>query len=163
MDFSDFSKKDGGTKAHLVIRGLEKIECVLFFDDYHSVRDDKINTLFEMFKEKLKNTRIFIASRYIPKFCTFPRAEGVTQQTIDGLNLKDTFRFLSEKRVNLDRGMLEEVREKLGGHPLSLEMFCNLARKGNPEEVLREIPETGLEIFFGTKSMRSSHQKNKNS
>ncbi|MFQ5891404.1 MAG: ATPase domain-containing protein [Candidatus Methanofastidiosia archaeon] len=148
MDFSDFSKKDEGTKVNLVIRGLEKIECVLFFDDYRSVRDDKINTLFEMFKEKVKNTRIFVASRHVPKFCTFPRAEGVTQQTIDGLRLKDTSRFLSEKGVNLDREMLGEVREKLGGHPLSLEMFCHLARKGNPEEVLREIPETGVGDFL---------------
>jgi tetratricopeptide (TPR) repeat protein/DNA-binding transcriptional ArsR family regulator len=118
----DYIKADGSSIQvvyALLAEGMSNPQCAFFFDDYHVTTDDSLHELFNQLKGT--KAKICVISRYIPDFVsTFDTIEEIKLEEMG----KDAVCALLEKKgVTIGAG-LETVSEKVGGHPLALELLC---------------------------------------
>nr|QNO55014.1 HTH-type transcriptional regulator MalT [Methanosarcinales archaeon ANME-1 ERB7] len=146
---------EGGTTDHdtvlnLLLRSLENKNYVLFFDNYHVVENKEIHDLFKQFKDRLKGSMIVITTRNPPPFVS-PIDRGkkqVTEKGIEGFDFEATKEYLEQMGVNVSEEQLTEIDKRMGGHPLSLQMFVSLEGEMEVSEILENLPETGIEDYL---------------
>jgi len=138
---------DDSTKMALLLKGLDDENYVLIFDDYQRHRDEKINVLFRYLQKNLKRAKVIILSRIRPKFFT-PLDPNVIEMKLLGLNISETLTFLSNKGIHVKLDEVVKIQEKLSGHPLALNMFCEAFKGKDLIKVLESLPEFGLLEYF---------------
>jgi hypothetical protein len=120
-------------------------------DNYHVVENKEIHDLFKQFKDRLKGSTIVITTRNPPPFVS-PIDRGkkqVTEKGIEGFDFKATKEYLEQMGVNVSEEQLTEIDKRMGGHPLSLQMFVSLEGEMEVSEILENLPETGIEDCCG--------------
>jgi len=136
--------KDDRVLLSLVQQGISE-DMVLCFDGFQQVRDEKIVALFRL----LKNVtgKIIITSRVRPPFLSISRTD-IAEIKLSALNEKETHDLLTSRGVTLDDGFLKKAHQRLGGHPLILDMFCEAIREREAAEVLKNLPVYGVEDYL---------------
>ncbi len=122
----------------LLIYSLEQGSYLLCFDDFQIAdEDEKINSLFEMFSNRLKNTKIMVMSRRRPRFVDaasyiFEEAAASTHvrnglspdyEALTGLNEEDAKALLQRDGINLSTELFATLYEQTLGNPKLLELF----------------------------------------
>ena len=142
--------EDGGMDHDVIIsillRSLENKRYMLFFDNYHVVERDDIHDLFAQLKDELEGSTIVITTRSLPSFVS--PLDQVLEDNLGGFDLSATKRYLEQMGVNVSQNPLDKIDEKIGGHPYSLKMFASLARKMAVGEILKNLPDTGIEKYL---------------
>jgi hypothetical protein len=141
---------DHDTIINMLLSSLENKKYVLFFDDYHKVGNKEIHYLFRQFKDKLKGSTVVITTRNPPPFVSqIDRVKKkITEESIEGFDLDATKEYLKQMGVDVSPEQLIEIDKRMGGHPLSLLMFVSLAGEREVDEILENLPETGIEDYL---------------
>ncbi len=124
----DYLKADG--KDMRVIGTLLK-ECVhdeefaFFFDDYHLVESEPMNHIFGQLKTS--GGKICVISRFKPPFVS--AFDSVVEVRLEEMEPATVQQFLESGGFCPDNETLRKIMEKIGGHPLALELLCQAATK----------------------------------
>lgn len=143
----DYIKADSADMR--VVEALLK-ECMadpafaFFFDDYHVVMSESMHQLFAQLKTC--DGKICVVSRYKPPFVSvFDNTVEVRLGEMDAHAVKT---LLERKGVNLHREPLQQVSERIGGHPLALELLCQAANERDPASLLKELPSLEIGAYL---------------
>ena len=144
----DYLKADGSDMR--VVEALLK-ECMdnsdfsFFFDDYHFVTDEYMDTLFNQLKT-LSGGKICVISRYKPSFVS--AFDNILEVRLEEMGTEAVQQLLKSKGMRLEEDTLRKVTEKVGGHPLALELLCQASVESDPEMIMEEIPSSEIGIFL---------------
>lgn len=118
----------------IIINDLEKGNYFLFFDDYHSIKDEQIKVIFEKFKKKFTKTKLIILTRPNPTYKFYNIYDISTEKCLvkilKGLSYEDTKEKLSSLNCEFDDDIFSKIYEKTTGHPIALELLA-IAIKNN--------------------------------
>lgn len=120
-------------------------DFAFFFDDYHLVMDESMDNLFNQLK-KIPSGRICVISRYKPPFVT--AFDNILEISVEEMDRRGIRELLASKGVSIHGHILEKVAEKIGGHPLALELLCQAAEGGDPAAIMEEMPSFKIESFL---------------
>ncbi|WP_337861746.1 AAA family ATPase [Nitrososphaera sp.] len=112
--------------------------CILVFDDYHRVRDEKISVLLRHLQLKLEpGNKALVLSRSKPPF--FLDNARSKELTLSGLPLDESEEMLSSFRIGdsadvvaaagKSSSAVNGIWKRFAGHPMAMKMFCMLARE----------------------------------
>ena len=138
---------DDATKMALLLEGMDSEDYAVVFDDYQRCRDEKIDTLLGYLQKNLRKARVVVLSRVRPKFFS-PLDANVIERRLSGLDVDETLEFLSSRGVYMTPDEAAEIQERLSGHPLALNMFCEAFKEKKLMKVLESLPEYGLLEYF---------------
>ncbi len=106
---------------NLFIHSLEQGLYLLCFDDFQIAdEDEKINSLFETFNERLQNTKVMVMSRRRPRFAD---ALGLDYESLAGLNKEDAEALLNRGAIHLSAELFAKLYDQTLGNPKLLELF----------------------------------------
>ena len=106
---------------NLLTYSLEQGSYLLCFDDFQVAdEDEKINSLFEIFNDRLRNTRTMVMSRRSPRFAD---AIGLDYEPLAGLNEEDARALLNRADIHLGAELFAKLYEQIQGNPKLLELF----------------------------------------
>ncbi len=107
--------------VNLLIYSLEQGSYLLCFDDFQVAdEDEKINSLFEIFNDRLQNTKVMVMSRRRPRFAN---AIGLDYEPLEGLNREDAEALLNRSAIHLDAELFARLYHQTLGNPKLLELF----------------------------------------
>jgi tetratricopeptide (TPR) repeat protein len=143
----DYLKADGTEMR--VIEALLKDHMdspnfAFFFDDYHLVTDESINSLFSELKKS--EAHICVISRYKPPFISV--FDSISEIRLEEMEPEAVKTLLERKGLTLKGDMLKKVSERIGGHPLALELLCQAAAGGDPVSIMEEVPPFEVGAFL---------------
>jgi ATP/maltotriose-dependent transcriptional regulator MalT len=115
---------ENSTKLELALKGLNRPNYVLVFDDYQRQHDIGLDTLLGEFQRNITRAKIVVASRERPRFM-IPSLDAL-EIALDGLNEEECTQYLERKNVRLDEQRRTLVYRKTSGHPLSLVVMCSI-------------------------------------
>jgi len=72
----------------------------------------------------------------------------VIEKRLHGFNIDETMEFLSSKDVHISLDEAMQIQQRLSGHPLALNMFCEVFKGKDFAKVLEQLPELGLLGYF---------------
>lgn len=122
---------------NLLIYSLEQGLYLLCFDDFQVAdEDEKINSLFELFHERLQNTKVIVMSRQAPRFAD---ALGLDYEPLAGLNEEDAQALLNRDGIHLSPELFAKLYAQTLGNPKLLELFITWMQ--NRERQSDEIGE----------------------
>lgn len=149
-DYIESGESDHETIINMLLSSFGNTNYVLFFDDYHKVKDKDIHDLFSQFKDRLMGSRIVIITRTLPPFVNSIDLfeEVVMERRIEGLELDATEEYLKQMGVEISLGQLIELNKRIGGHPLALRFFVKLAKSSEVNAILKNLPKTGIEKYL---------------
>ena len=130
--------------VELLLRGLQNKNYVLFFDDYHRVKneEEELHNLFSDLKDRLKGSTIVITTREpLPFVSVIADNEKVTEENIEPFEYDITRKYLERMGVEIKNEQLIELDKRLGGTPLYINFFANLAKEKGVGKALDDIPE----------------------
>lgn len=184
LDVPEGSARDESRSLEILITDLNKLgNCVLVFDDYQRVRDEKISVLLRHLQLKPENKTLVLSRSKPPFFLDNTRSKELA---LSGLSLDESEEMLSSFGTNVDRSTLNSIWKKFAGHPMAMKIFYMLAREGGdrkkpPEnislsellayfrkEILELLSEDELSVLMSLsvfrapvsmKALRSSVQK----
>ncbi len=136
--------KDDRVLISLIQKGITE-DMVLCFDGFQQVRDEKIVAMFRL----LKNVKgkVIITSRERPPFLSISRTD-IAEIRLSALSENETRELLQSRGVRLADGFLQKACQRLGGHPLILDMFCDAAREKEASDVLESLPVYRVEDYL---------------
>lgn len=136
--------KDDRVLLSLLQQGITA-DMVFCFDGFQQVRDEKIVALFKL----LKNVKgkIIITSRERPSFLSISRTD-IAEIQLSALNEQETEALLHARGVFLDDTSFTKAHQRLGGHPLILDMFCAAVRDKKAADVLKSLPVHRVEDYL---------------
>ena len=106
---------------NLLIYSLEQGLYLLCFDDFQVAdENEKINSLFEIFNDRLQNTKVMVMSRQAPRFAD---ALGLDYEPLAGLNEEDAKALLNRDGIHLSPELFTKVYDQTLGNPKLLELF----------------------------------------
>lgn len=155
--------------ADIIINDLEKGNYFLFFDDYHSIKDEQIKAIFEKFKKKSIRTKIVVTTRPNPEFKFYSEHDtsaGVCLlKVLKGLNYEDTKEKLSSLDCKFEDEVILKMHEKTTGHPVALELLAIAAKNNFDLDAListsPDIPESFVKyLFYEVFSKISNEEQN---
>jgi len=115
---------ENSTKLELALKGLNRPNYVLVFDDYQRQHDAGLDTLLAEFQRHMTRAKIVVASRERPRFM-LPSLDAL-EIALDGLNEEECKQYIERKNVRLDEQRRTLVYRKTSGHPLSLVVMCSI-------------------------------------
>lgn len=115
---------ENSTKIELALKGLNRPNYVLVFDDYQRQHDIGLDTLLAEFQRHITRAKVVVASRERPRFM-LPSLDAL-EIALDGLNEEECKQYLERKNVRLDERRRTLVYRKTSGHPLSLVVVCSI-------------------------------------
>jgi tetratricopeptide (TPR) repeat protein/DNA-binding transcriptional ArsR family regulator len=144
LEYVKQNGKDDRVLLSLFQRGISE-DMVFCFDGFQQVRDDKIVALFRL----LKNLRgkIIITSRERPPFLSISRRD-ITEIRLSSLSERETLDFLRSRGITLHDGFVRKAHLRLGGHPLTLDMFCDAVRERKAADILESLPVFRVEDYL---------------
>jgi tetratricopeptide (TPR) repeat protein len=106
---------------NLLIYSLEQGSYFLCFDDFQVAdEDEKINSLFEIFNDRLQNTKLMVMSRRRPRFAD---ALGLDYEPLAGLNEEEAKALLDRGAIHLSAELFAQLYDQTLGNPKLLELF----------------------------------------
>lgn len=135
-------------RRELVLQALESAGQVTVFDTIERIRDEDLQDLITDAIERVREGKLVVAGRQPPRFD--PTLDRVRRLRLSGLSDEDAARFFAERGVDLDEEVLATIRERLGGHPLALNLLVE-ATSGSDEpldELLAGMPEREIEEYL---------------
>ena len=124
---------------NLLTYSLEQGSYLLCFDDFQVAdEDEKINSLFGIFNDRLQNTKIMVMSRRSPRFAD---AIGLDYEPLAGLNEEDAKAMLNRSDIHLSTELFAKLYEQTQGNAKLLELFITWMenRDWSSDEVSRLI------------------------
>ncbi len=149
--------KDPRVLSSLVQQGISE-NMVLCFDGFQNVRDQKITTLFTLFKNV--RGKIVTTSRERPPFLTFSRRD-ITEIHLSALSEEETRDLLQSRGITLENGFLKKAYVRLGGHPLILDMFCEAVRQKEAKDMLESLPASRVEDYLCSEILDKLSEKDR--
>lgn len=136
----DYVKADGTDMRVVEALLLDHIkeDFAFFFDDYHLVTDESMNHLFNQLKKAEGKGKICVISRYRPPFIS--AFDTILEIRLEEMGKEAVKQLLESKNVYVDDETLGKVAEKIGGHPLALELLCHALAESDPVTVMEEVP-----------------------
>ena len=140
----------------VIINDLEKGDYFLFFDDYHSIKDEQIKVIFEKFKKKFTRAKVIVITRPDPKlkfYNVYDISTGKCYlEVLKGLRYEDTKEKLLSLNCKFDEDVLSKIYEKTTGHPIALELLAIAVKnKSNLDAIIKsspDIPEDLIKYLF---------------
>jgi len=127
-------KEEGYQLNHainLLIYSLEQGSYLLCFDDFQAAdEDEKINSLFQIFSDRLQNTKVIVMSRSRPRFAD---AIGLDYEPLSGLNQEDAKALLHRANIHLSSELFDKLYAQTLGNPKLLELFITWMENKNWE------------------------------
>ncbi|MGA9350265.1 MAG: tetratricopeptide repeat protein [Anaerolineae bacterium] len=127
---------------NLLIYSLEQGLYLLCFDDFQVAdEDEKINSLFEIFNDRLQNTKVIVMSRQAPRFAD---ALGLDYEPLTGLNEEDAKALLNRDGIHLNPELFAKLYAQTLGNPKLLELFITWMqnREWKSDEISEFIDRT---------------------
>lgn len=152
-ELADYIEGDGTEHEiiiNILLNSLKEKQYALFFDNYQVVENKEIHDLFKRFKDKLTNSTIIITTREPPQFVNpVDKIQSkVKEENVEGFDLEATKEYLEQQGVDVSKEQLVKIDQKIGGHPLSLLMFASLSGEREIDEIIENLPETGIEEYL---------------
>nr|QNO57189.1 hypothetical protein HJKONFEM_00039 [Methanosarcinales archaeon ANME-1 ERB7] len=112
----------------------------LFFDDYHKA-EKELNPLLKQLVS-ITSSKIIIVTRVEPEFYNVvdERENRVTKIKVDAWDFANTKMMLEVRGIEATDGTIEEIHDRLLGHPQYLNLFCILAEGSSAENLLESLP-----------------------
>ncbi|MDF5726658.1 MAG: tetratricopeptide repeat protein [Rhizonema sp. PD38] len=132
-------------RISIIIEHLNKNRYYLFFESIHIIEENsKIDSLFSICKQKLKQSIIFITSRSKPCFCKpIDEAKKIVKIVqLDGLrDFEEVQDFFTQRGIQISPELIEKIDKRFGGLPLALELIATLFQEDFTEEDLLALAE----------------------
>lgn len=135
-------------KLNLLINRLNDDTYFLCFDNAHHVAHNlAVESLFILFKKRLLQGVIFLASREQPTFYTrIDEAKRIVYTIrLDGLTVEETSDFFDRHSTNLRPEMIASIQHRLGGLPLALDLVAALLAEQFNESQLMDLIDNAQE------------------
>ncbi len=142
--------KDESHNLEILVKSLNQLEgCILVFDDYHKVRDEKISVLLKHLQVKLlpANKVIILSRSKAPFFLDNVRSKEII---LNGLTLADSEKMISNLGRDIGGGTnLLDIWKRFAGHPMALKLFFMLMEQSEkkPEPPQNSSLEDLLSYF----------------
>jgi hypothetical protein len=149
-DYIEDNGTDQEVTINILLNSLKEKHYALFFDNYQVVENKEVHDLFRRFKDKLTNSTIIITTREPPQFVNpVDKIQNkVKEENVEGFDLEATKEYLEQQGVEVSEEQLVKIDQKIGGHPLSLLMFASLSGEMEIDEIIENLPETGIEEYL---------------
>ncbi|WP_342305545.1 tetratricopeptide repeat protein [Methanolobus sp. ZRKC5] len=113
--------------SDIIIEELDKDSFVLFFDDYHTLKDSQAKAIFEKLKRNLRKSIFVVITRPSP-FCKFYTehdlsSDNIFHVSLKGLNYDSSRKKLSNLGCNVNENTLLKIYDLTEGHPIALELI----------------------------------------
>jgi len=147
-----FTEQD---RIDLIIRALNADHYFLFFDSVHHVEDQSaLSSFFSLLKERLSQSRVFVASRSRPEFLSqADEAKHLAKSvSLDGLTTSEVVEFFAKRDITFALEMAEALDVHFGGLPIALDFVAVLLAKGvtakELSELIGEAEERAIDYLF---------------
>jgi ATP/maltotriose-dependent transcriptional regulator MalT/DNA-binding transcriptional ArsR family regulator len=111
----------------VVTDAINKVNCVMVFDDFHIVRDEKISIFLRHLQRYSMNKTIVLSRSQPPFFLDHVQSKELVLQ---GLPLEDARKMMvTQLEAKVHDSNAAEVWSRFGGNPMALKIFCLLARE----------------------------------
>ncbi|NQE52860.1 hypothetical protein C5S29_04635, partial [ANME-1 cluster archaeon GoMg3.2] len=119
---------------------LNSNNFALFFDDYHKA-EKELNPLLKQLVS-ITSSKIIIVTREEPEFYNVvdERENRVTKINVDTWDFANTKMMLEVRSIEATDGTIQEIHDRLHGHPQYLNLFCILAERSSAENLLENLP-----------------------
>ena len=119
----------------ILVKSLNRIRgCILIFDDFHKVRDEKISVLIKYMQAKLSPTnKILALSRSKAPFY-LDNMHG-REIILGGLTLADSKEVVLQLGTDIGDIALLNIWRRFAGHPMALKLFCMLQEHAERTEI----------------------------
>jgi ATP/maltotriose-dependent transcriptional regulator MalT len=110
----------------ILVKSLNRIKgCVLVFDDYHKIRDEKISVLLKHMQAKLSpaNKTLVLSRSKAPFFLDNMHSREII---LGGLTLADSEEMVLHLGAEIGDTTLLNIWRRFVGHPMALKLFCML-------------------------------------
>jgi len=139
---SSFASAHESTILDIAINSFDKVNnCLLIFDDYHKVRDEKISIflrqLQQHFQEQHANSnsknKVIVLSRLKPPF--FFDNINSRELILSGLSLVEAKEMVNTfATTDIDEANILKIWKKFRGHPMALKLYWLSAREKNKDD-----------------------------
>lgn len=135
---------DESLSLEIMVADLNRLgNCILVFDDYHRVRDEKISVLLRHLQLKLEpKNKMLVLSRSKPPF--FLDNTRSRELALSGLSLEESEEMMLASfgtNAVADRSAMGNIWSKFAGHPMAMKIFCILAMEGEDKSRTKKPPE----------------------
>ncbi len=151
VELADYIRNRGfnrGTIISKLLSGLDNKNYVLFFDDYHKVKNEEIHQLFRLFKDQRISSTIVVTTREQPPFISqIDRIKKkVKERDMEGFDADATRTYLEQMGVEVSEKQLIKICKRMAGHPQLLELFAGyvLDQDMEVDDVLDDLTEEDL-------------------
>ena len=119
---------------------LNSNNLALFFDDYHKA-EKELNPLLKQLAS-ITSSKIILITREEPEFYNVvdERENRVTKIKVDTWDFATTKMMLEVRGIEATEGTIQEIDDRLHGHPQYLNLFCILAERSSAENLLGNLP-----------------------
>jgi ATP/maltotriose-dependent transcriptional regulator MalT len=128
------------TILDIAINSFDKVNnCLLIFDDYHKVRDEKISIFLRQLQQHFQQqhayskNKVIVLSRLKPPF--FLDNINSRELVLSGLSLVEAKKMVSTFATTyIDDGNILKIWNKFRGHPMALKLYQLSAREKNKDD-----------------------------
>jgi ATP/maltotriose-dependent transcriptional regulator MalT len=113
----------------ILVKSLNRIKgCILVFDDYHKVRDEKISILLKHMQAKLSpaNKTLVLSRSKAPFFLDNIHSREII---LGGLTFADSEQVVLHLGADIGDTTLLNIWRRFAGHPMALKLFCMLKKQ----------------------------------
>jgi ATP/maltotriose-dependent transcriptional regulator MalT/DNA-binding transcriptional ArsR family regulator len=139
---SSFASAHDSTILDIAIYSFDKVNnCLLIFDDYHKVRDEKISIFLRQLQQHFHNqdkyayskNKVIVLSRLKPSF--FLDNINSRELILSGLSLAEAKEMASTfATTEIDEPNILKIWNKFRGHPMALKLYWLSAREKNKDD-----------------------------
>lgn len=135
-------------RRRLLLEALEDPSTITVLDETGRIRDQDLEELIADAIEHVREGKLVVTGRNLPAFD--PSADHVERLRLDGLSTEDVQRLLAERSIPADEALAAEVRRRLGGHPLAINLLAEAAGDAatSLEGLLEGAPERAIEDYL---------------
>ncbi|KYK32288.1 MAG: tetratricopeptide repeat protein [Theionarchaea archaeon] len=145
LDYLKADSTDIRVVGALLKDHMNTVNFAFFFDDYQLAGNESMNDLFNQLK-KISKGRICVISRYRPPFVS--AFDNIAEVRLEEMGPHAVRELLQSKGMQLHGRTLERVSQKIGGHPLALELLCQAAAESDPASIMKNIPSSKIESYL---------------
>lgn len=121
---------------NVLVAEMNRVHCCLFFDRIEFVEGNSpLESFFVVLKEQLKNGKVYLASRFRPRFITpLDEAKNVARIIpMTGLGATDVVEFFERRGISLAHQAAQQLDTEFEGMPLALELLIALVGENASE------------------------------
>jgi len=157
------------SKIYFVLNKLDKHSVILFLDDYHRSKDEKIDLIFEIIKDNDIDLKVYLITQPQPFLSLYDPDDIVHKkcnlEIVKGLTYKDSSQFFEIAGLIFSEKYMSAIYKVTEGHPVALQLFLSAIQNGyDLENLINNSPSTPDNLmhylFKKVYSKLSSDEKN---